>query len=110
MNRMQEWLMHAAKELGIRIIVGHVVQLPNGSLFPTQALFPDLGGELGMIVLASANSYDSEIRHALVEKGFSISTFSSPLPNEEFDLDNYQEMFSEWGWTGDDNLKPKWMS
>jgi hypothetical protein len=110
MNRMQEWLARAAKELDVRIIVGYVAHLPDGNSFPTQALFPDLGAVLGTIVLDSAYKYDAVVRHRLLEQGFTISTFSEPLPNEEFDLEGYAEMFSEWGWTGDKSLKPEWMS
>ena len=108
-NCMQQWLARSAEELGVRIVVGHVVHLPNGMAFPTQALFPDLGGALGMLVLNSADTLDVLTRNALTDQGFSISAFSEPLPNEEFDIGGYAEMFAEWGWTSDDRPKPTWM-
>lgn len=108
-NRMQQWLAHAAEELGVRIVVGYVVHLPNGTTLSTQALFPDLGGAVGMLVLDSADGMDAQTRRALVDQGFSMSAFSEPLPNEEFDVGSYAEMFAEWGWTSDDRPKPTWM-
>lgn len=109
-NRMQQWLGRAAAELGVRIVIGYVAQLPNGIAYPTQALFPDLGGVLGMLVLESADRLDALTRNALVDQGFSISTFSEPLPSEEFDIGSYAEMFSEWGWRSNGRPKPTWMA
>lgn len=108
MTRMQEWLARAAEELSVRIVVGYVVCLPDGNSISTQALFPDLGGAIGTLVFASADDVNEEFRRYLIDQGFSISTFSEPLPNEEFDLEGYAEMFCEWGWTSDDRLKPQW--
>ena len=108
MNRMQQWLARAAEELGVRMVVGYVVHLSDGIAFPTQALFPDLGGSLGMLVLDSRDTLDAPTRSALIDQGFSISAFSEPLPREEFDIDSYAEMFAEWGWTSE-RSKPTWM-
>lgn len=96
MNRMQQSLKRAADELGVRILVGYRAKLPDGNLISTQALFPDLGGPLGTIVMSSDETETATLRY-LRAQGFAISTFAVPLPNEEFDLDNYSEMFSEWG-------------
>ena len=109
MNQMQEWMVRAAEDLGIRIVVGYVAQLSDGISCSTQALFPDLGGALGTLVFDSALELNASIRNALVAQGFSISTFSEPLPNEQFDLESYAEMFSEWGWTNEILKKPAWM-
>jgi hypothetical protein len=109
MNRMQEWLKRAADELGVRILVGFEAKLSDGNMMFTQALFPDLGGPLGMIVMASSDQTETSIARDLLAHGFAISTFSEPLPNEEFDLNNYSEMFSEWGWTGDEDSRPSWI-
>ena len=107
MNRMQEFLARAAQELGVRIFLAHVVVLSNGRQIPTQALFPDLGGTFGTIVF---DSPDPESERDLIAQGYSISTYLQPPPTEEFDLESYAEMFSEWGWTSNEMQKPPWMS
>jgi hypothetical protein len=110
MNRMQEWLVHAAQELGVRVVLAYVAVPSNGKQIPTQALFPDLGGAFGTLVFDSTDILDPEAGRDLVAQGYSISTFSEPLPKEEFDLESYAEMFSEWGWTSNEMQKPTWMS
>jgi hypothetical protein len=100
MNRMQKWLVHAAQELGVRVVLAYVAVVSNGTQIPTLALFPDLGSAFGTLVFDSADVLNAEARLDLVAQGYSISTFSEPLPKEEFDLESYAEMFSEWGWTG----------
>ena len=109
MNRMQQWLARAAEELGVRIVVGYVVHFPDGTAFPTQALFPDLGGARGILVHDSADTLDAPTRRALMDQGFSASEFFAPSPDEEFDIGSYAEMFADWGWTSDDKPKPTWM-
>jgi|SRR5882762_8809315 len=77
--------------------------------FPTQALFPDLGGALGTLVFESPDTLDAPTWDALIDQGFATSAFSAPLPDEEFDIGSFAEMFAEWGWTSDDKPKPPWM-
>ncbi|HVT32934.1 MAG TPA: hypothetical protein VHE32_09820 [Rhodanobacteraceae bacterium] len=109
MNRMQEWLACAAKKLDVRVAIAYVAVLSNGMRLPTQALFPDLGGALGTLVFDSADILDSTARRDLIAQGYAISTFSKPLQMEDFDIDSYAEMFSEWGWTSEEMRKPTWM-
>ena len=106
---MQQWLSRAAAELEVQIVVGYVAQLPGGVAVRTQALFPELGGVLRTLVTQSADGLDAPTRIALVDQGFSISTFAEPMPGEEFDVGSFAEMFAEWGWTSDTSLKPNWM-
>ena len=110
MNRMQKWLVQAAQELGLRVVSPYVAVVSNGTQIPAQALFPDLGGAFGTLVFESADVLDAEAIRDVVAQGYSISTFSEPLPKEEFDLESYAEMFSEWGWTSNGMQKPSWMS
>jgi hypothetical protein len=109
-NRMQEWLAHAAQELGVRIVLAYVAVLSSGKRIPAQALFPDLGGAFGTLVFDLTDVPDPEAERDLVAQGYGISTSSEPLPKEEFDLESYAEMFSEWGWTSNEMQKPTWMS
>ena len=109
MNRMQQWLARAANELDVRIITDFVVPINKDDALKAQALFPDLGGPLGMLVFESSQDIDAPSRSDLINRGFGISSFSEPCASEEFDIANYAEMFSEWGWTGGDRPKPEWM-
>lgn len=109
MSRTQEWLARVAEELGVRIAMGYVAVLSDGTRLPSQGLFPDFGGVFGTLVFDSADVIDAAARRELVAQGYAISTFSEPLQNEEFDVDSYAEMLSEWGWTSNEKQKPSWM-
>lgn len=109
MNRMQEWLARAAEDLGVCMLISYVVTLSDGRKLTSQALFPDFGNTFGTLVFQSQDAIDASARRDLMTQGYGISTFSEPLPNEEFDIDNYREMFSEWGWTSAEAKKPEWM-
>ena len=109
MNRMQEWLVRAAQELGVRVVVAYVAVLTNEKQILTQALFPDLGGAFGTLVFDSTDVLEPENRRGLLAQGYAISAFSEPLPKQEFEVESYAEMFSEWGWTSNAMQKPTWM-
>ena len=106
---MQEWLARAAEELTVRVMIGYVVTLSDGRRLTSQALFPDFGGPFGTLVFRSQDSLDEAARRDLVAQGYGMSTFAEPLPNEDFDVDSYAEMFSEWGWTSAEAKKPAWL-
>lgn len=108
-NQMQEWLERAARKLGVKVLVGYIVKMPGGRNVTSQALFPNFGGEAGMLVFDSGDAIDGDIRRELITRGYSSSTFSAPLPNEAFDLNDYIDMFKDWGWVGGDHGKPTWM-
>jgi hypothetical protein len=108
-NQMQQWLARAAEELGVRALIGYVVTLSDGRQLLSQALFPDFGSALGTLVFRSQDEIDAGIRYQLLAMGFGMSTFSEPLQNEEFDIDSYREMLSEWGWTSEGRKRPDWL-
>jgi hypothetical protein len=93
-----------------RVFLAYAAVVSDRKQIPTQALFPDLGGALGNLVFDSVDFLDPEARRDLVEQGYGISTFAQPLAKQEFDLEGYAEMFSEWGWTSTEMQKPTWMS
>ena len=109
-NPLQQELDRAAKELGLRVVIGYAAHLSNGAAIQSQAQFPDLGGASGTIVFDSQDTCDAETRRELAALGFSLSTFYQPSSDEDFDLGSYAEMFKEWGWTGDEHRKPSWIA
>lgn len=109
MNLMQEWLARAAEELAIRVVIGYAVTLSDGRRLTSQALFPDFGSPFGTLVFRFQDLPNEAARRELVAQGYGMSTFSEPLPHEDFDVDSYAEMFSEWGWTSAEAKRPAWL-
>ena len=108
MNKLQAYLVRAGNELGIQVIAPFELKLESGARLCAEALLPQLGAPKGTVVI---QSYD-EIRHIadeLKKLGYTFSSFGEPLPNEDYDVEGYMEMFRDWGWASDEERKPDWM-
>ena len=81
----------------------------EGIRINAQALLPQLGGPKGMIVL---NRYDDlcDTPSELPRIGYGYSFLDEPLPLEDYHLESYVEMFSDWGWDKVNERKPDWMN
>jgi hypothetical protein len=60
-----------------------------------------------LIVRDSDDVWDS--RDALWNAGYGYSVLDEPAAAAQFDLQSYQEMFSDWGWSGAPDKRPGWM-
>jgi hypothetical protein len=111
MNRMQEYLVRAAKILSMKITIDPSFRLSNGKLLFFDALLHNLSNRNGIFVWNSDHNIqlESEAREELNRSGFGVSEFGGPSKSEMFDIDNYIEMFSEWGWSGEADERPAWM-
>lgn len=110
MTRLQRELARAADELGLRVEIGYAIALSDKRKLVADGWFPDLSNSRGNLVFRSEHGPDASARQELKELGFGVTTYSEPLPTEQFDIDGYAEMFAEWGWTGPKELKPNWMN
>ncbi len=108
MNKMQDFLIRAGNELGLRVIIPFSLKLPSGQMLSAEALLPELGFSNGMIVSQSSDDFHNYGKE-LEKLGYGMSVYDEPLPSEEFDLASYVEMFSDWGWGNTNERKPDWM-
>lgn len=108
MNRLADWISQACDALGLNADIGFLLILSDGHKIPTVARIPGLGAANGMLVFCSyeqIRAYTDE----LLQMGYGYSILDEPLPNEKFDLASYRDMFTDWGWSGEEALKPEWM-
>ncbi len=91
------------------IVVQFVLTVREGFHINAQALLPQLGASKGMIVV---NHYDDlrGISSELQCMGYGYSVLDEPLISEQFDLESFVEMFSEWGWGNSNEMQPGWMN
>jgi hypothetical protein len=110
MNKMQEHLLAAAEALSLRIELNPSLTLASGKVLTFDALFPDLSNPNGIFVFDSDGRpfLDPADDREIGEKGFGVSSWAGPK-DDEVDLQSYVEVFSEWGWTGDEGKRPEWM-
>ena len=106
---MQEWLLRAAKQLGLRVEIGISIMLADSQAVSAEALFPDLGAPNGTLVFRSPHRLNKAQLQHMRHLGFTASAFREPLPQDQFDIASYERMFSEWGWAGEISDKPIWM-
>jgi hypothetical protein len=109
MTNLQTLLQRACQDLGVSIVVPFLLTVREGIRINAQALLPQFGGPKGMIVV---NHYDDlcGIAAELPRMGYGYSVLDEPLPSEDYDLESYVEMFSDWGWGNVNERKPDWMN
>ena len=108
MKRLAEWLWRACGELGLRPELGFKLSIPGAPEITAVARIPELGAKHGMLVFKS-NDEIRAISKQLLDAGYGYSVLDEPLPNEEFDLEVFKDIFAEWGWSGEAANKPAWM-
>jgi hypothetical protein len=108
MTNLQTSLQRACQELGLTIVLPFLLTAREGIQISAQALLPQLGAPRGVIVV---NRHDDlcGIALELQRIGYGYSVLDEPLPSEDFDLESYVEMFSDWGWGNVNERKPDWM-
>mgnify|MGYP000343441042 CR=1 FL=1 len=108
MTNLQSFLEQACQELGMTIVMPFLLTVREGIQINAQALLPQLGAINGMIIV---NHYDElrGIASELPSMGYGYSVLDEPLRSEDFDLESYVEMFSDWGWGKVNERKPDWM-
>lgn len=109
MSELTKRLGRAGIELGLRVEIEPRVALSDGRVLLAAAHFPDLGTPRGMFVFPW-EQVDDETARALHRDGQPASLIGEPLEGEEFSIDDYVEMFREWGWSATDRDQPAWMS
>ena len=107
MSKLGHSLARAAAELGLRIEVNKPVRLPSGEGFTADAFFPDLSTPTGVFVFDSRRGIAN--MEKLHDADVPASFFSEPGEREVYNVQDYMEMFNEWGWTGPVADRPSWM-
>ena len=108
MSRLVNWLIRACNDLGLPAECDFEVVLADGVSLQSIVRIAYLGGQRGMLIF---RSYEEIQPYAaeLIRAGYGYSVLGDPREKEEFDLDSYVEMFSDWGWTGDRTSMPSWI-
>jgi hypothetical protein len=109
MSRLQESLLRACEELGLRIELDARGTLSSGRDIQAVARIPQLGAARGMLIFRSYQDLEG-LGDELVSAGYGYSVLSEPPPNESWSIDSYKEMFSDWGWASESEEAPAWLT
>jgi hypothetical protein len=102
------WILKACDLLKLDASIGHTVSLSNDVLIHVVAYIPFLGGIKGMLLVDNYDVLRPYISE-LIELGYGFSVVDEPRLNEEFEIESFIEMFTDWGWYGDLTKKPAWI-
>lgn len=61
-----------------------------------------------MIVVSRFDIVASHINE-IVNDGYGFSVLGEIIENEQYARDDYIDILSDWGWSGDKSKKPSWL-
>ncbi len=85
-----------------------VLSLRSGPQIYAQALLPQLGANKGIIIVNKVDELGADPTD-IVNAGYGYSVLDDIPVSENYDLDSYVEMFTDWGWGAVNERKPQWM-
>jgi hypothetical protein len=103
-----EWCK-AGEALGLEVVAPYSVTLPSGAQVHACALVKGFGATNGMLILTDFSQVSSELA-ALEEAGYGFSVLTEPEPADLFDVEGYVEVLRDWGWAGNGEDEPSWLS
>ena len=109
----RQQFIQACRLLGVEFKEDPQLTLSNGTIIAAQIHVANFSSRAGIWVA----DFDDESRRLwrahrteIAELGASASFMSlNAESNAPFDLNNFIDMFSEWGWTGAEEETPSWI-
>ncbi len=101
MTTLEIWLVQACQASNLQVDLGFLAAIGDRKTIQSVARIRGLGAVNGMLIF---RHYD-EVRSCLNDvrqAGYGFSVLDEPRDDEAFDLQSYQEMFRDWGWSGPD--------
>ena len=107
-SRLPAKWKRVANDLGLEIVSPYEVILPSGSRIRAPVLVRHIGGPKGILVVSDDSIVDWS--DEIVQAGYGFSVLSEPEPSDEYDLDVFIELLSDWGWYGPESERPAWLT
>ena len=101
MTKLKNWLVKACQASNLQVDLGFLAVVGDRKAIQSVARIRGLGAVNGMLIL---RHYD-EVRPCLQDvrqAGYGFSVLDEPGDEEAFDLQSFQEMFRDWGWSDTD--------
>ena len=107
MGNQVQYLVAACSQLGLEIDPAFEVTLGGISLV-VPARVALLGARNGMLVFNEVSAFWPHLADAILEAHFAFTCYEDN-DRDDFELESYIKMFTDWGWSGDPATKPSWM-
>jgi hypothetical protein len=106
---LEKW-EKARDDLGLEIVAPFEVELSDKTKVCANFLVKNFGAKNGMLIFtdyAIVRPYHNEL--SSLGYGFSVLDEPRNAANEIYVCEDFIEMLSDWGWSGDKALKPEWI-
>ncbi|TGK31348.1 hypothetical protein EHQ12_01270 [Leptospira gomenensis] len=107
-TKLQKIWKDAAENLNLEVEIPFSIILTDNSKINASILLKNFGAKNGMLIITNYEDVEQYLEK-IYEAGYGFSTLSEPSENEQYSRKDFIELLSDWGWTGDLNLKPKWL-
>jgi hypothetical protein len=97
MTRLADWFVKAGTLCGLSAEADYVVQLNNGRKLNSVVRVSGVGAKNGMLIFTDHEAIRDH-KAELISLGYGCSTMSEPRCDEKFDLESFEEVFTDWGW------------
>lgn len=105
---IQKQWTYVAKLLGLRIDLGHEVQLANEEVIANPVVLKDFGARKGILLFTDVN-IPFKNSEKLVGLGYGYSVIEPFEFFGESIVHEVIELLQDWGWSGSTDAKPAWI-
>ena len=98
----------AEHDLGLEIVTPFEVNLAPTQKLVAEFLVKNFGDRNGMLVFTNYDVVKPH-REQLQNLGYGYSVLEKPKENEDYVREDFIDLLSDWGWTGDRAMRPKWI-
>ncbi|EKO16890.1 MULTISPECIES: hypothetical protein [Leptospira] len=107
-TKLQKIWKDAAENLNLEVEIPFSIILADNLKINVSVLLKNFGAKNGMLIITNYEDVEPYLEK-IYEAGYGFSTLSEPSENEQYSRKDFIELLSDWGWTGDVNLKPEWL-
>ncbi len=98
----------AEDDLQLEIVAPFEVSLAPTKKLAAELLVKNFGDRNGMLVFTNYDVVKPH-REQLQNLGYGYSVLEKPKENEDYVREDFIDLLSDWGWTGDRSMRPKWI-
>lgn len=95
-------------DLGLEIKAPYVIAVHTDKTLAAECLVVNFGDRNGMLVFTNYDVVKPH-REQLQNLGYGYSVLEQPKANEDYVREDFIDLLSDWGWTGDSAVRPKWI-
>jgi hypothetical protein len=98
MTKLANWFAQAGALCGLPVEVDFALLLSNGRKLQSVVRVSSVGAEHGMLIFTDHEAIGGNAAE-LLSLGYGYSIMSEPRFDEKFDLELFEEVFTDWGWS-----------